>query len=467
MNIRYLRDAHRMGVRCCDLILLWSRPVVREQVDSAALGTAPRWIWALFLALVAFAPGSTKVAGSIWIFTVSFAVWCLFFVPKASALRTDEAALLSLSKLWLRFCIVAMAFKAVGMTYWGDPWWTRHFDFRILLAAAAMPTLLARFRISAEQKSQLISALVIASGVALIVAYRLAYHDVETPSNRINWSGGLVMLTCAILPMLKDDLLAGRQKWAVGVGAVAYVLAVLLIGARGAYLALPWVFFGGVVLLGGSMWRSIGATRSRRYAALVLVGMLAIVPIFLPKVLEVPVERVTQGVSELQAMVSREAVDSSAIDTSVGTRLYMWQRSKNMIAESPWIGFGREQRIAFIQTWGAEANAHIVLDQTHLHSEYVNGMIDHGIFGLLSTLSYMVGAVVLAWKLRRLFPLAAFSVGGIAYTHIVMSFTDTNSQTNNYSVMLTVSLLIVFLLSLSDPARRMESQNERLVPSAK
>ena len=164
-------------------------------------------------------------------------------------------------------------------------------------------------------------------------------------------------------------------------------------------------------------------------------------------------------------MVMHEEVDPSAIDTSVGTRLYMWQRSKDMIAQSPWIGFGREQRMAFIQTWGAEVDAHIVLGQTHLHSEYVNGMIDHGVFGLLSTLSYMAGAVVLAWRLRRSFGLAAFSVGGIAYTHIVMSFTDTNSQTNNYSVMFTVSLLLVFLISDKHRGRNRESAHDGMGPA--
>lgn len=426
-------------------------------------GAAPTWIWTLFLVLVALAPGSTKIAGSIWFVMVGAAVWCFFFVPKAKEMSADQIELLSLSKLWLRFCVVAMAFKAVGMTYWDDPWWTRHFDFRILLAAASMPVLLARFRISPEQKAQLIVALVIASGVALFVAYRLAYHDIDTPSNRINWSGGLVMLTCVMLPMLKAELLTVRQKWAVAAGVVAYILAVLLIGARGAYLAMPWVFGGGAMLLAGGMWRSISATKSGRYTTAVLVGMLVIVPVFLPKVLDVPAERVMQGVSEVRAMVHRDQVDPSAIDTSVGTRLYMWQRSKDMIAESPWIGYGREQRMAFIQTWGAEVQAHIVLSQTHLHSEYINGMIDHGIFGLLSTLTYMAGAVMLSWKLRRSFPSAAFSVGGIAFTHIVMSFTDTNSQTNNYSVMLTVSLLIIFLTSMSRSAARRDRPEKRLV----
>lgn len=407
----------------------------------------PRWIWTLFLVLVALAPGSTKVAGSIWFLMVGAGAWCLFFVPKAKTLQEDGAELLRLSRLWLYFCMAAMAFKAVGMTYWDDPWWTRHFDIRLLLGAASLPIFLARYRVTQAQKSQLIIALVIASVVALFVAYRLAYYDVETPSNRINWSGGLVMLSCVMLPLLRVDQLADRQKWAVGLGLIAYILAVLLIGARGAYLALPWVLFGGLLLLGGRMWRVVSTTKTGMRLAMLVVVTMVVVPVFLPKALEVPVERVKLGLSQLHAVASHDS-NNAAIDTSVGVRFYMWQRSKLMIAESPWIGFGREQRIDFIKAWGAEVHAHNVYDQTHLHSEYVNGVVDHGIFGLLSTLSYMVGSVVLAWKLRLRFPLAAFSVGGIAYTHIMMSFTDTNSQSNNYSVMLTFSLLLIFLFAL-------------------
>ena len=432
---------------------------------TSVLRAPARWAWWVFFLLVAMAPGSTKIAGSIWFLMVGAGIWSFFFVSKASRLTEVEAELLSLSRVWLGFCAAAMAFKAVGMTYWGDPWWTRHFDFRLLLAAAALPILLARFKVSDRQKTQLIGALVFASGVALFVAYRHAYHDIDTPSNRINWSGGLVMLTCVMLPLLRSRWLPDWQRWAVGLGVVAYMVSVLLIGARGAYLAMSWLLIAGPVWFIGGLWRDGGISKAVRNTSLALLAVLVAVPLFLPKVLEVPIERVSQGVSELRAMVMHEEVDPSAIDTSVGTRLYMWQRSKDMIAQSPWIGFGREQRMAFIQTWGAEVDAHIVLGQTHLHSEYVNGMIDHGVFGLLSTLSYMTGAVVLAWRLRRSFGLAAFSVGGIAYTHIVMSFTDTNSQTNNYSVMFTVSLLLVFLISDKHRGRKRESAPDGMGPA--
>lgn len=405
------------------------------------------WLWGLFLVLLALAPGSSKVAGAIWFLLVGVAGWAWWFVPKAKTLLEEESALVALSHLWLGFCVAAFAFKAVGMFYWGDPWWTRHFDFRILCAAVSMPILLARFRLSAPQRGHVVLALFIASVVALAVAYRFAYHDIDTPSQRINWAGGLVMLACVTLPSVKLPALSKGHQWAMVVATAVFVLAVLLTGSRGPYLALPWVVLGSLFLLGANLRFILQTNKAGRRLTMAAAAILIALPVFLPKVFEVPAERVMLGLTEMRAMVSAKHLSSKAIDTSVGTRVYMWQRSKEKINESPWIGHGRDQRMAFIQEWGSEVNAEMVTDQTHMHSEYVNGLIDHGIFGLLSTLSYMVGAAALALKLRRRFPLAAFAVGGIAFTHFVMSFTDTNSQTNNYSVMISVTLLIALMLA--------------------
>ena len=425
-----------------------------------ALARPSVWLWGLFGILVALSPASSKVAGAIWFLLVAVAAWASFFSPKASVLLRHEAALLSLSKQWLMFCAAAFAFKAVGMFYWADPWWTRHFDFRILCAAAAMPILLGRYRATLAQKIHLVSALFVASIVALVVAYLFAYKGIDTPSQRINWAGGLVMLACVTLPLAKMSGLSRFRQWAMAFATVALVLAVLLTGSRGAYLALPWVVVGSLVLFGRNLRSLLKVNPAGWRLAALAAAVLVALPMALPKVFEVPAERVMLGLTEMRAMVTGAHRNVKAIDTSVGTRVYMWQRSKEKMLESPWIGYGRDQRMAFIQEWGAEVNAEMVTDQTHMHSEYVNGVIDHGIFGLLSTLSYMVGLAVLAWRLRRRFPLAAFSVGGVAFTHFVMSFTDTNSQTNNYSVMITVSLLIALVLASPESESESEFSSE-------
>lgn len=406
------------------------------------------WLFGVFLVLLALAPTSSKVAGAIWFLLVGVGLWAWCFAPKAASLRAPEAELLSLARLWLAFCAAAFALKAVGMLYWGDPWWTRHFDFRILCAACAMQVLLARYRLSCAQAGQVALALLVASVAALLVAYRFAHLGIETPSQRINWAGGLVMLSGLSLAWIKSPIFPRLHQWAMVAATLCLVVAVLLTGSRGPYLALPWVVVGSFVLLGANLRFILRSNKTgRRMAGGALVFMV-LLPLLVPKVLEVPMERVSLGLIEMRAVVDAAHPNTEAIDTSVGTRFFMWQRSKEKIQESPWIGHGREQRMAFIQTWGSEVHAPMVTDQTHMHSEYINGMIDHGVFGLLSTLAYMAGTSLVAFKLRRRFPLAAFSAGGIAFTHVVMSFTDTNSQTNNYSVMISVGMLLVFMMAL-------------------
>ena len=176
--------------------------------------------------------------------------------------------------------------------------------------------------------------------------------------------------------------------------------------------------------------------------ALTVIGMFLVAP----KVLEVPMQRIDLAVQEARMALVGDERGGRDVDTPVGSRLYMWQRSMEVFKESPWIGYGRAQRIAFIKEWGDEADAHIVSSQSHLHNEYINGMVDHGVVGLASTLSYMLGLIAVALSLRREFPLMALSVGGIAFTHITMSMTNANSQTNNYSVMFGLVLTVVFLL---------------------
>ena len=75
--------------------------------------------------------------------------------------------------------------------------------------------------------------------------------------------------------------------------------------------------------------------------------------------------------------------------------------------------------------------------------------ITNGHLGLM-----MLGLVVVALSLRREFPLMAMSIGGIAFTHITMSLTNANSQTNNYSVVFGLAMTVVFQLRASRSGAR-------------
>lgn len=408
----------------------------------------PRWAWLIFLALLVAAPASTKLAGSAWFLIVCMGAWAVWRLPVMAPASSGQEVLYSGVKYWLYFCLAAFGFKAVGMIYWSDPWGTRHFDFRILLIAFALRVLVPRIRLSAGQVLLLLMALTLASLSAIAVSYLHAQYDWPTPSNRINWAGGLAMLSCVLLPIAGTQTANSRWRIFAVIGVLVYISAILMSGARGAYLAFPWIVLCGLVVLRKNLCDGRSGPVSYRFIITIVI-FVAAVPFLAPKVLEVPKERISIAVSEVRAVLSGVGAGRNVVDTSIGARVYMWQRSLEKIHENPWLGYGRAQRIEFIKTWGAEANAHIVKDQTHLHSEYINGMVDHGVFGLLSTLTYMIGLVWLTWHLRKKYPGMAMSTGGLAYIHFMMSFTDANSQTNNYSVMISLSLVSIFFLRLA------------------
>lgn len=411
---------------------------------SIERGRFSEWVWGVFLCLVLLAPASTKMAGTGWLMIVLLGGWYALRKPVVPLSDPDERLYRKAAKGWMVACLLAMGFKAVGMFYWDDPWWTRHFDFRLLLAGVSTYLVVQRVWSSEKQERRLIAVLMAASVVAFVVSYLHANYEVPTPSNRINWAGGLAMLACVLMSFAARPYLKRAWVRLLGAGVFIYMFAVLMSGARGAYMPLLWIAAVGLYLL----IRRIDWTKSCRwfYRGLVLNLFAAVLLVAcVPKLFDVPKERVMLGLDEAKAVLMEPGFSTEAVDTSIGTRIYMWRRSLDVIREHPWLGYGREQRITFIQEWGDEIHAHIVKDQTHLHNEYINGMVDHGVFGLASTLSYMIGLIWVAWTLRRRYAMTSLAVGGIAFIHVTMSLTDTNSQTNNYSVMLSLALFMIFM----------------------
>lgn len=420
---------------------------------SALLDSAWWWIW---LALVVATPGETKLAGAGWAIVAVFGLIALFRQQGQAFLVSPDDTLARAGRTWFFFCLAGFAFKAIGVSYWGDAWKTRHFDMRMILSALAVAVLVSRLHISTLRKHQLATALSMASVVAFIVAYLHANLEFETPSNRINWAGGLAMLSWVLLSVAADGQFSRLVRYFAGIGFALLWGGILMTGARSAYLSLPWALLAGALVMFMTVRHD---TFWRRVAVLGfgLILSMAVLHSAVPSIFSVPAERIQEAVSQAESALAPPGDPRRDVDTPVGSRIYMWQRSWEVFKESPWIGYGRLQRIAFIKEWGKESNAHIISDQFHLHSEYVNGMVDHGLVGLASTLSYMIGLVVLAWSLRKTMPLTAMAFGGIAFTHITMSITNANSQTNNYSVVFSLAMVTLFLLRPGRPRNHTSS----------
>lgn len=404
------------------------------------------WLWYPFLVCLAMSTVSTKMGGAGWLLMVLLGLFFAVFGKSREKRESLDLDVLQAARVWLLACGVAIGVKAIGVVYWGDPVGTRHFDIRLILGAIAIYFFVARVRLGEVARRQLLVALLMAAGIGFVVSYLHASYQVPTPSNRINWAGGLVMLSWVMMSAAACIRLGRNWQRAAVLGFVVVWLAVLMSGARAAYLSLPWAMIVGVMLL-------VARTNAAYFVAgrwllMIVFGAAAVgtlLTVTQPSVVHVPVDRVTTAVRQAEDALGLGENREIVVNTPVGARIYMWQRSLEVIKKSPWLGYGREQRMAFVKMWGQEVQSHIVESQTHLHSEYINGMVDHGVLGLISTLAYMTGLVWVAMILRRRHGLMALAVAGIAFTHVTMSITDANSQTNNYSVMMNMALMAIFL----------------------
>lgn len=428
-------------------------------------GLLSPWLWAAFLLLLAFSPASTKMGGTNWL-VMALAGLYFMFRGKVRARGQDlDDDILRASRVWLLACAAGLLIKMIGVLYWGDPIGTRHFDLRLFLGALSIHFFVARVNLADAARRQLLAALLVAAVAGFVVSHVHATYNVPTPSNRINWAGGLVMLSWVMLSATVCRRMTTAWHRAAVIGFLVFWLAILMSGARAAYLSLPWALMVGAVLLISRLGSSyLRQGRWLLVTVFAVASLGSIVTLMEPKAVQVPMNRIAIAIEQAEDALGWGEQRTQIVDTSVGARIYMWQRSLEVIKERPWLGYGREQRMAFVKEWGKEANSGIVESQTHLHSEYINGMVDHGILGLFSTLAYMVGLLAMAWVLKARHGLMALAVAGIAFTHVTMSITDANSQTNNYSVMMNLALMSIFFFRFGPVREGGDSRSGADVP---
>jgi O-antigen ligase len=164
------------------------------------------------------------------------------------------------------------------------------------------------------------------------------------------------------------------------------------------------------------------------WVAAVLIGLAALsqTPVF-----ERPAQSLQDAVNEIRVSSQSTALGANS---SVGARLYMWQNSLAAIEESPWVGHGREGRIGLLREWADAAQSDVVMQLEHVHNEYLNQLLDHGLWGLASQLLYLGGLLWISWQLHRhTQDTAAFSVAGMAFVHMTTSLSNVNFSHNYYT----------------------------------
>jgi O-antigen ligase len=404
---------------------------------------APLGLVVIAVILLALSPALTKAGGLLFFVFIVWGVWAVLRWP-----RFEMESTLALD--WLIVATAALVFRAAATVWWSDSWGGRHFEGRFFLMALAAWCLFKTCSLASWHKDVIDVALALACWVALAVVWMVGR---DTPTNALPWAAGVSFLVCVLLGRLFEP----NRSWAVrsgllvsGVGGVA---AVLLSQSRGSYGVAVWLV-GTLVLMswffalkrhGSMVWRS---------AAVVILGIAALATAF-PQLYRAPQERMQMAVQEagkLTDELRRGQVSVSAVDTSVGARLYMWVRALDEPGVFAVTGIGERQRQAWVKDLGRESGSEVIASLDHLHSDPLTIWFEHGLLGLASYLSVALGLLWLAWRARVLGAGAVMALGGIAFMHITAGLTNFNTGHNFYGVMLSLCTLLAVWLAV--PASR-------------
>ncbi len=405
--------------------------------------TLPKALTLPLLLLLAASSLNTKAMGAAWVLLVVVGFWAVWRTRQTNT--TDTAPWI---KTWLIACAIAMVLKTVPTLYWADPWAERQGEIRLLLGALAVWGLSRWRALDSQSVHRIAHALTVSSALGL--AWVVSYGRGEVCTHPIPWAVSMAMVSGWLLAMgqRSDAPAPQRRLWLLG-GLLA-LLAVLASQSRGAFGIVAW---WAAALLHQAWQHRHHALAQRRllvHALWITTALAAALwALSHTPVLQRPAQSLRDAVHEITR--SQQSAAAGA-NSSVGSRLYMWQRSPEAVAQSPWLGHGRDGRKQTLATWAAQAQSDEISRLGHLHNEYLNQLVDHGLWGLASQLSYILG---LLWMVKQLVQArqktAAQIIGCIAFMHTVSSMANVNFAHNYYTTALSLLVMLALWLAGRTP----------------
>lgn len=402
---------------------------------------APLWLLVVSVVLFSLSPALTKAGGLLFFVFLAWAFWVIARWPRLPLVPP-------LARDWLIIATAALVFRAAATLLWNDSWGGRHFEARFFLMALAAWCLFQTCALSRRQKGAIDFALALACWVALAVVWVLGR---DTPTNALPWAAGVSFVVCVVLGRACIPHRTWGARGALLVSAFVGAAAVLFSQSRGSY-GLSLCLLAAVTII---CWRFLFKRRSDqalRWTLGLMLGVLLLVLAF-PKAYRAPLERLEVAVQQaitFNDQLRRGQVSVSAIDTSVGARLYMWARALDGSSDFAVTGVGTRQRQAWVKDLGRQSGSEVIASLDHLHSDPLNIWFEHGLLGLASYLAIALGLVWLSWRARLLGAGAVMGLGGIAFMHITAGLTNFNTIHNFYGVMLSLSVLLTLWLATPD-----------------
>jgi hypothetical protein len=344
-------------------------------------------------------------------------------------------------RVWLGVSLAVLLLKTVPMIYWSDPWAERHGELRLFFGALGIYAIVASdLFVRPRLLPTMAYALSLSSLMGLLWVSMFGRDAVDT--HPIPWAASMAMVSAWLLALgLKSNFPPlARRIWLCG--GIFAMLAVLSSRSRGVFGIVIWW----ALVCGHHLWRhrtrqsgvptvqDIGLKyRSSLFGAAVLVATcwaLSYTP-----VLQRPIEAVQEAIDQFEVSKASPAAGSNS---SVGSRIFMWEKSLTAIQGSPWIGYGHDGRKQLLREWADEANSTEIHQLGHVHSEYLNQLIDHGVWGLASQLCLFLGLAWICWELFKSQEIAStLALSGVTFVHFTASFFNVNFAHNYYTASLS------------------------------
>ena len=392
----------------------------------------------------------TKVAGAAWLLAalMGLLAWsrgrfCHNAQPNAQPLQTDGAT--QAARIWAIAALAALILKAIPMLYWGSSWDERHAEIRLLIGAIGIYGMSYMFL-----PARTLSWLAIALGVASVLATALIglYGPNSTPTNRIPWASGVSLLTLAALGIAW--LCNGWQRIALIAASLFGAMGIVFLSqVRGAMpIAVAWIILQ--ISLSLTTKENQGHRLDlKKCRAATIAGLsvaAACLLIGISTFYTPASKRIILAKEEVIAFATNEAGNQN---TSVGARLHMWSEAAPIIASNLTWGVGKEARLTHIHQWGQQLKSPAIQSLGHVHNEYLQTLLEHGLWGLASFLSYTLGMLLAARSLWRAhIKIPALTLGSIAAMHSVAEITNMNFAHNYYPTLLSLSVTVTLIAAM-------------------
>ena len=417
---------------------------------------------ALLSGLIAMTSVHTKIAGAAWLCIVLGGAYALCARTRLQQRDSSQSVLphnpvVSVATAWLLFTTLALALKAVAVFYWNSGWEERHAEIRLFLGAVGSVGLLS-YAMNGRLQVGLVLGLCSACVAAFVLLF--VYGGGGAPTNRIPWASGVSLLILATLGA------------AFTVGTLQRVILVLSSGlaasgviafgeTRGAYpVGVIWI----IALVSMHITSHQKATtpeliaRKPKTKLWLAVGLLSLATLALwpsQDFFKGTMARTETAITEIDAYIQG---DGASVNTTVGARLHMWSLSVPVILDNlPW-GIGKDARLAQIHRWGEELNSPVISSLGHSHSEYLQTLLENGLWGLASFLSYAAGMLFAARRLwQSNLKVSAKAMVAITAMHSLAEVTNMNFAHNYYPTLLSLSVAITLLFAKIEAQQRQHS----------